>query len=263
MRAFLLAFVRRDAQTLFADRSGIMVRVLGGGLVLGTLLLMARAYGDAPVLDGQGTPLAFLLTGLALSDLFHRVAASTGDALWQAALLGTLEAMLAAPRGLPWLVLGECGPRALGGLARTTLLLLLVPLLGGGPLQADPGLWPLGLLVLLAFFSLGLWATAATLLLRREGVVSRLLTGLSVLLGGVFFPVPALPGVLRPFARMTPLYLALEGLRGLVIPGRDAASIAGPLLGLGLFSALLLPAGLLLLRHVGHHGARRGSLLLR
>lgn len=44
------------------------------------------------------------------------------------------------------------------------------------------------------------------------------------LLGGVFWPIESLPGVLAPLARVMPLTYAVEGLRDVMVRGADLAS---------------------------------------
>lgn len=271
MNAFFAAFLLRDLRSGRGDRLTLAARAVAGATVMLGLVLMARAYGEAPSLAGEVSALAFLLTGLALMDLFVATVSSPGDGIWQAGLLGSLEAMLCCPRGLTWLVLGEAVPRAAGALARGTVVVLCLPLLDPlvGPTVARSSLWPHWLLApvlvlaLAAFSSLGLWVAALTVLLRRSGLAGRFVSGVVVLCSGVFFPVATLPAPVRDLAAWSPLTLALRGVRNTLLVGGDPTLARDTLPGLALATALLAPLGLLLL-HLAHRRARRlGTLLIR
>jgi len=84
---------------------------------------------------------------------------------------------------------------------------------------------------------------------------------LSALLGGVFFPVDALPVPLPELARLVPLAHALGPFRDALLGTsgegealRAAASLAGAAL-------LLLPAGVSLLGWAVRRGLREGTLV--
>ena len=262
MIRFLWAFVRRDLRNQLGDPVGQLARLFGAALLIAAVVLLSRAYGGASP-AGPGASLAYLLTGIALADLFHALAVAPAEAVWQASLLGALETMLSSPRSLAAVTLGEAFVRLAGALARAAVLLALVPLLDGGELSPRLVLAPLLALTVLCFFGVGLWITAGTVVVRRAGLVGRAVAGLAILGGGVFFPVETLPGWLPQVARLSPLTAASDGLRAALLDGLAPGSANDALVHLALASPVLLGAGLVLLAVVEHRARRSGSLLIR
>jgi ABC-2 type transport system permease protein len=79
-------------------------------------------------------------------------------------------------------------------------------------------------------------------------------------LGGVYYPVDVLPAWLQLLARFFPLTYSLEALRRALLVGDSLADLARDVGVLGVFSATLLPIGLLAFRFAVRKAKRDGSL---
>jgi ABC-2 type transport system permease protein len=96
---------------------------------------------------------------------------------------------------------------------------------------------------------------------KRGDPIGLLLGGVSTLLGGVFFPVSALPDWLQKVAWCLPITHGVNGIRAVLLLGASADQIVGSLLALGAFAALGLPLGLLCFHRAVRRARREGTLL--
>ena len=90
--------------------------------------------------------------------------------------------------------------------------------------------------------------------------MSRLVAGLSWLLGGVLYPVGALPDIAQVVAWCLPITHALDATRSAVILGDSVSAIGDELLWLGLFSTLTLPLSLYSFRLAVRQLRREGTV---
>jgi ABC-2 type transport system permease protein len=244
----LLAFVRREMAALGGYRTAFVIRILGFGLAVGSLLFLSRFVGAAvnPHLAAyRGNYLGFVVLGF-LGTEFQQVGVSVlAQRIRMAQVMGTLEAEIATPAP-PWMVLGappvyEFGTAAL----RSAAYLLGAKLLLG--LDLSHVNW-LSLvvavpLIIAAFSGLGLLAAATTMLVRRLNPVSMVIGSLSFFLSGVMYPVTVLPSWLRAVGQILPLTHALAVLRGALLVGSGVGELRSSLLALLVFAGLLAPVG--------------------
>jgi ABC-2 type transport system permease protein len=244
----LAAFIRRELAALGGYRTAFVIRVLGFGLAVGSLLFLSRFVGAAvnPHLAAyRGNYLGFVVLGFLGTD-FQQVGVSVlAQRIRMAQVMGTLEAEVATPAP-PWMVLGappvyEFATAAL----RSAAYLLGAKLLLGLDLShlnwlslvvAVP-------LIIAAFSGLGLLAAATTMLVRRLNPVAMVIGSLSFFLSGVMYPVTVLPAWLRAVGSLLPLTHALAVLRGALLVGSGLGELRSSLLALVVFAGLLAPVG--------------------
>jgi len=261
----LLATVRRELAELGRYRMAMMVRVLTFALGVLSLYFFSRFVGAAPNqhLERYGTSyLAFGIVGLIAMELQHVGVSVFAQRVRMAQVMGYLEAQLATPAP-PWLVLiGSPIYDFAAATLRSALYLVGASAFCGVSLQrVQPASLLLVLLVVVpAFMGLGLLAGAATLLARRANPVAAVMGGLSLLLSGVLYPVSVLPAGLQSVAALLPLTHALEALRLALLLGASPAELAPHVLSLGIFAAVLAPAGFGLFAYGFHRARIDGSL---
>jgi ABC-2 type transport system permease protein len=244
----LVAFVRRELAALGGYRMAFIIRILGFGLAVCSLLFLSRFVGAAvnPHLAAyRGNYLGFVVLGF-LGTEFQQVGVSVlAQRIRMAQVMGTLEAEVATPAP-PWMVLGappvyEFATAAL----RSAAYLLGAKLLLG--LDLSHANWVSLLvsvpLIIAAFSGLGLLAAATTMLVRRLNPVAMVIGSLSFFLSGVMYPVSVLPDWLRAVGRLLPLTHALAVLRGALLVGSGLGELRSSLLALLVFAGLLAPVG--------------------
>jgi ABC-2 type transport system permease protein len=244
----LYAFVRRELAAVGGYRTAFVIRVLGFGLAVCSLLFLSRFVGavvNPHLVAYRGNYLGFVVLGF-LGTEFQQVGVSVlAQRIRMAQMMGTLEAEVATPAP-PWMVLGapplyEFVTAAL----RSAAYLLSAKLLLG--LDLSHANWVSLLvavpLIVAAFSGLGLLAAATTMLVRRLNPVAMVIGSLSFFLSGVMYPVSVLPGWLRAVGRLLPLTHALAVLRGALLVGSGLDELRSSLLALLVFAGLLAPIG--------------------
>ena len=242
------AFIRRELSALGGYRSAFVIRILGLGMAVASMVFLSRFVGAAanPHLANYGSNyLGFMVLGL-LGAEFQQVGVSgLASRIRMSQMMGTLEAEIATPAP-PWMVLGappmyEFGVAAL----RSAAYLIAATLLLG--LDLGRANWlTLALavpLVIAAFSGLGLLAAGTTMLVRKLNPVAMIIGSLSFFLSGVLYPVTVLPDWLRAIGRLLPLTHALALLRGALLIGASPAALADSFVALMIFAGVLAPLG--------------------
>jgi ABC-2 type transport system permease protein len=222
-----------------------------GGLFLGIAALYYLARFVAPAAGPQLAPyganyLGFVLLGFVLTELQQVAIGSFARRIRASQVQGTLEAMLATPARPRQVLLaapiGDFLEAVLRGLAY-----LLLAWLGFGVHLGGARVLPALVAMALgmgSFVGLGLLAAAGTMVLRKEEPIGWAMSGLSVLVGGVIYPTAVLPGWLRSFGAGLPITHTLEAVRRALLGGAGFVELARTLTLLGVFFAVLAPAGL-------------------
>jgi len=157
---------------------------------------------------------------------------------------GTMERIFASPTRPHEVVLGYMIAFSLISLVQSCLLLGSAILLFNMTIQGSV-LLALGFVVLYAIGVQGLGTLLSTVA-RNEFQAIQLVPLVFVpfmLLGGIFWPIEAMPAFIRPLSSVIPLTYAAEGLRSIVIRGWGPAEIWKDLVALSIFAAVMILAG--------------------
>jgi ABC-2 type transport system permease protein len=245
----LLAFIRRELSALGGYRIAFLIRLLGLGLAVGSMVFLSRFVGAAanPHLVGYGgNYLGFMVLGVITAEFQQVGVSGLAQRIRMSQMMGTLEAELATPAP-PWMVLGsppmyEFGAAALRSgayLAGATFLL------GLDLSRANWASVALAVPLMVAAFSgLGLLAAGTTMLVRRLNPVAMIIGSLSFFVSGVLYPVSVLPGWLRAIGSLLPLTHALAVLRGALLVGAGPAALVDSFVALVIFAGVLAPLGM-------------------
>jgi ABC-2 type transport system permease protein len=259
------AFFRRGLQEALSYRASFVLQLFGAALSLAAFFYFARFVDAAAptLLRGQGGDyLSYGLVGLVALNLQHAMISAYPQVVREAQLAGTLEALLATPTPA-WVVL-LCAPiyRVASALTSAAVLLVAGALLFGVRFGGANGA---ALLVcvplsLVSFAALGLIGASLTMLMRRPDPLSLMIGGVSVLASGVFYPTAMLPPWLQRVGAVLPMTHALALVRRATFAGAGLRTLGPALLGLGIFCAVALPAGLLGFTWALRRTRRDGSL---
>lgn len=253
MTARFLAFVRRDllaatsykiafAWQLATLASSIFTVYFLSRMVAGTDVASLAPYG--------GDYFAFALIGVAFADYLTVSLRGFSGGIRAAQTFGTLEAMLATPTSPAAIVVGSALYQFLWSMVRVGVYIAAGVALGARFPAVDlPAVAVTVALSVMAFGAVGIVGASLVLVLKAWEPVTALFSGLSMLLGGVLYPVSSLPAVARGAATVLPITHALEAMRGALLTGRSIADLARPLGLLALFTAIVLPLALLAFRH--------------
>jgi ABC-2 type transport system permease protein len=259
------AFLRRDFVEAASYRLAFALRFFGFAVGLLTVFFTARFINLSrnPLLTPYGGDFfSFSLIGLILMDFQYVAVGAFSSRIRNAQTQGTLEAILATPAPLPSVLLAAPLYDFAAAALRAVLYLTVGALVFGIRLQHANVLAAAltGILALVAFVSLGLCAGAFTLLVRRGDPINVFLGGVSMLIGGVWYPAQALPAWLARVGDLLPITHALEATRRSLLVGAGIGDLARPLGALAILCLLLAPLGLLLFRLALRRAREDGSL---
>lgn len=258
------AFLRRDLLVEASYKANVLLGLVSGFALLMTFYFVGSTVGAGSPHLGRwgGDYFAFSLVGLAASGPLHAALLQLSRRVRETQVSGTLEAILATPLGPARAVLLSALWPVLSSVVRMAALLAGAALVFGLPLdQANfAGAALVLLLSLAAYAPLGLLSAAFTIRFQRGDPVAVFLNLVSVLLGGVFYPVTVLPAPLRAASQVLPLTHALEALRLTLLRGASVAEIAPQLRVLLACTAVLGPLALYAFRRAVRRAKELGSL---
>jgi len=244
----LWAFLRRDASIHVSYKLGFAMDLAGVFFSAATYYFIAKLFGAAaaPFLSKYGGDyFSFVLVGIAFAAYQSVGLNSFSQSLRQEQFLNTLEPLLMTPVSAPRFLLGSALWDFLYATLRVAVYLALGATFFGldlGKANVGPALVLL-FLTLAAFMALGIFAAAFIMTFKRGNPVTWFMEATSTLLGGVFFPLEALPGGLRKVALFLPITHALEGLRKTLLVGAGWRDVATQMGALALFIAVMAPLG--------------------
>ena len=111
-----------------------------------------------------------------------------------------------------------------------------------------------------SFVALGLFAAALVFVTKRGNPVAWAIRAISVLLGGVLYPVTVLPGWLQPVSEAIPLTHAVDLARDSLLLGEGLTEVWPQVLALLGLTVIYLPLGLLLCAIALRMARTEGSL---
>lgn len=259
----LLAFVRRDLRTQVSYRLDFVMEVAGMLVSVAVFYFISQVFGDtvAPHLQPYGTDyFNFALLGLAFYAFFNTNSLASVVQAYQSS--GTLEIMFLAPSPiLSSLLMSTFWGRSFA-LLRAFLYLLVAMFLFHARLawtNLPTALVFVGFTIL-ANAGIDLINASFVLVTKRGSPLARFLSLITNLLGGVYYPISALPGWLRVGSYLLPTTYSLDALRRAMLQGASLLTLWPDLLALSSFSAVLLPLGLLSFRYAAQWAKREGSL---
>ena len=108
---------------------------------------------------------------------------------------------------------------------------------------------------------IGMLSAAFLLYLKRGDPITYLVASGSALLGGVFYPPETMPLYLEWASRLLPVTYGLRALRHALLFGAPVSELLPDIGALILFTAVLLPLGILSFRFAVRKARLEGSLV--
>ena len=241
-----IGFLRRDVALQFSYR-GASILELAGMLVNAAMMLFFARLVDAtknPYMTrySAGGYFGFFVTGFALANFLQSSLQRFGAQIRESQVSGNLEALFLSPAqswelaawGNLWSFIFQS--------FKITIYLGIALFLGMSLSSAN---WVSAILaIVLSIFALaplGILAAGATLSLKRGDAVMILVTGLSTLMAGVFYPIQVLPWWLRKIALLLPLTHGIDAFRSAVLHGASPFELHREIFSLLAFALVLGP----------------------
>lgn len=266
--ALMWAFLRRDAKIAVSYRLQFIFQVASVMSVSITFffvsIMLRRVEGGIESLDRYGGRyFGFVLVGLAFSSYLDAALRMLAQAIRQAQMTGTLEAMLATRTPVGAVVAGS----ALYTLAFSTFRMALFLAFGSLLLEnqrlhweAWPGALTILGLTIAATLALGIFAAGFIVWFKQGDPITGAIAGLSWLLSGILYPVEIFPAEVRGLADWLPMTHTLRAMRLSLLQGVGLDGIASEARFLAVFAGLGIPLALLWFGFAVGRARKAGSL---
>ncbi len=216
----------------------------------------------AESIRGEGEQyFGFLVVGMVALAFVRTSVGSIPGRIGSGITTGTLEALLSTPTRLPTLLAGLSGFGFVWTAMRASLLLGAAWVLGArvAPSGLAAAFVIVGFIVV-AHVPFGVMAGAMVLAFRTSGPIPGLITTLSALLGGVYYPTQVIPSWIQDVSAAFPLTYGLRALRPVLMEGASLENVAADLAVLGLITVVLTVFSSLLFAVAFRYARRSGSL---
>lgn len=256
-----LAFLKRDFLIEASYRFNFLLSLAGLLLSVAIFYFLGKMVDPSMVRGEAEDYFSFALVGMALTLFLRTGLGSFSESLREEQMAGTLEAVMSTSTSLTTIVLSSSLWRFLFTSLAALAFLGTGLLFGVSYAGANWGAAALiFFLTVASFASLGIISASFVIVFKRGDPVNWAVSSLSILLGGVFYPVSVLPDWLRPLSRAIPITWSLDGLRGALLLGEGYGALLGEIAILALITAVLLPLSLFLFRLSVNHARRTGTL---
>ena len=220
----ILAFLKRDWRLETSYRVSFFLQFVGIFFSVTMFYFISELFGKAadPYLTPYGSDyFSFVLIGIAFSGYLGVGISAFSQKIRSAQTTGTLEAMIATPTRYSTIIFSS----ALWDFLHTTFRVVVylgIGILFMGVRFPNPNFLSaliILMLSILAFSSLGIIAASFIMVLKRGDPVTWLISSISSLLGGVYYPVTILPLGLQWLAYMVPITYSLHAMRLALLQG--------------------------------------------
>lgn len=260
-----VAFIKRDFLIMISYKLHFLLQM---GSIFSHLIIfyfISKLLDKSPsayLQEFGGNYFPFVLIGIAFSGFLTAALHSFANNIRREQMMGTLEAMISTPTKL-WNII-ICS--SLWNFIFASIS-VVVYLLFGGLLGVDFsssnffGAFIVLILTVIVFSSIGIIASSFIMVFKRGNPVASLISMVSSVLGGVYFPIKVFPESIQFFSRLIPLTYSLRSIRLALIKGYPISYFYNDILILLLFIVILLPLGLLCFRFAVRKAKIDGSLL--
>lgn len=259
------AFLKRDWRSETSYRISFLLQIAGIFFSVSLFYFLSQFFGEAadPYLTGYDSGyFAFVLIGIAFAGYFSVGLSTFSQKIRNAQTTGTLEAMLTTPASYSTIIISSSIWDYLLTTFRVFIYLAIGTIFMGVSFQNANLFSAMIVLVLsiFAFSSLGIIAASFIMVLKRGDPVTWVVTSISSLLGGVYYPITVLPEGLQWLAMLLPITYSLRGMRLALLNGASIAEIGTEIVALCIFVATLTPISLVAFRYSIQRAKIDGSL---
>jgi len=258
----IFAFLARDARLAVSYRLDFGLRLLSVLLTVLVLFFISRLVGEKPEFASFQGYLPFAAIGLALMSYFQTGFRGFSGAIRNEQVMGTLEALLMTPAKLSTIVVASSAWSFFWATLTSAIVIIFSSVLYDIHLQGNLFLAALVLfLTFLIFASLGVISASFIMVFKRGDPLGFLFGTVSMLLGGVFYPVEDLPSWLRKVSMALPITHGLSALRAVLLQGEPLDEILPQLLILFCFAAVGIPLSFFCLKRAVLRARAEGTLV--
>ena len=262
----IIAFLKKDFLIYKSYKLSLLLNGLTIMATVVTFYFIARIFGKS---TGQylslygGEYFPFVLIGLAFSDFLFMGLSTFSQAIRSEQMTGTLGAILISPTKISNILVGSSIYDFMFSACRVVIYLLIGIVVFGVSINISGIFTTLVILLLtvLSFSGLGIMSGAFIMIFKKGDPVAWAITGVSALLGGVYYPVDVLPNVLQKFSQFLPITYSLRASRMALLGKATLIDLVPDILVLAMFSLIILPLSIMAFKFSVSKAKRDGTLL--
>lgn len=260
-----LAFVWRDFINETSYKFAFFMQFFGIFISTLTFFFLSKLLGDVGVSYLKpygGNYFSFVLIGIAFYSYLGVSMRSLSESIREGQMLGTLESLLVTQTEIPTIILSSSLYSFIWASFRVAVYLML----GAFVFDVDMGnanlIGALLILILtiISFSSFGIMSASIIMIMKRGDPISWIFTGISGLLGGLYYPISVLPDWLRNISYLLPVTYSLEGMRLALLKGYTLSELMPNIVALVIFSIIMLPLGILIFGYAVKRAKIDGTL---
>lgn len=259
------AFIRRD---FLIELSYKLQFILSGlGIFLSALIFyyISKLFENAEIphlAEYGGKYFPYVFIGITISGYLALALGSFSANIRKEQLTGTLEAMLVTPTKLSTIIISISLWNFIFNSISIFIYLLLGVCIFGLDLAGANFLSAAVILILtvFSFSSIGIISAAFIIVFKRGDPIAWLMSLVSGLFGGVYFPVSILPENLQFVSYFIPITYSLRALRRALLRGCDFQVLLPDIAVLFIFCIVLLPLSILIFEYAARKAKFAGSL---
>lgn len=262
----LAAFIRKNFLVNVSYRLFFVLNLLGAVASVLTFYFIAKMLGRgiSPYLkEYHGEYFPYVLLGLAFYNYLSLSLKTFSVSLREEQVTGTLEAVFLAPLKIPVLIIClPCWDFIFNSLNAFFCLLFGIYFLGARFIAPNlPAVFLIISLTIISSFAVGIISAAFIMVFKRGDPVVWIISLVSGIFGGVYFPVSVLPEKLRFISHLLPITYSLEALRNAMIKGYGLRELLPAIAVLAMFCLVLLPSSILIFWFAVKKTKASGSLV--
>ncbi len=260
-----IAFLWRDFINETSYKFAFFMQFVGIFISTLTFFFLSKLLGSVGVSYLKpygGNYFSFVLIGIAFYSYLGVSMRSLSESIREGQMLGTLESLLVTQTEIPTIILSSSLYSFIWASFRVAVYLML----GAFVFDVDLGnanlLGALLILILtiISFSSFGIMSASFIMIMKRGDPISWIFTGISGLLGGLYYPISVLPDWLRNISYLLPVTYSLEGMRLALLKGYSLRELMPNIVALVIFSIILLPLGILIFGYAVKRAKIDGTL---
>jgi ABC-type multidrug transport system ATPase subunit/ABC-type multidrug transport system permease subunit len=260
-----LAFLKKDFLIEISYMLAFFLGLFGDIVSISALYFLALLLGSVvmPHLRAYGGDyFSFILIGEAFYGYLKIGLSSFSQKIRGEQVIGTLEAMLVTPTKYSTIIISSAVWNFISHSVSVLTYLLIGVCLFDADFSNANVLVAVSTLALmnLAFSSLGIISASFIMIFKRGDPINFALGRISVLLGGVYYPITILPGWLQHLSYLLPIIYSLNAMRHALLQGNSLQTVIFDLIGLLVFTIIMLPLSLLIFRYAVKKARVNGSL---
>ncbi len=254
------AIIRRDAILFVSYRTQLVAQFIGPLFTI-TLFYYISHLLTAKSIHSPGGYFGFVIVGLVIVQILTISIGVMPVSVRQELVSGTIERFLVSAHGPINGILGTMLFPLMNAIFSGVLMLALATVIFGLPLAGTAVLAiPVAVLGTLAFMPFAFFLVSVVMAFKQAASATQFIIAGVAIIGGLYFPITLLPGWIRWASDVQPFTPATDLLRHLLVNTPLVHPVGIELLKLVAFAAILLPAGIALLRASIRYGQRTGTI---